>query len=186
MTTTARYRVATIGDGGRRVFYVFGRYPNAGRDSFPVIDLVICDGDFLNADNEYVHKNGNIKGFGSYGDIMIRDRKMYVAPTPFHLAEGTAGQVTLIAKAGEITDPRLRKVGTFDRVEAPQSISSYTFDLKTNLLAPSLVPNKSKGMAHAFEAFRAVSDPGPGVSLNGGGAAPEADDEADQDDEDCC
>jgi|SRR5829696_8936912 len=28
-------------------------------------------------------------GFGSYGDILVRDRKMYVAPTPFALAEGT-------------------------------------------------------------------------------------------------
>ena len=51
---------------------------------------------FLNADHEYTHKNKSIKGFGSYGDIMIRDRKMYVVPTPFHLVEGVAHRQTLI------------------------------------------------------------------------------------------
>jgi hypothetical protein len=67
---------------GRTIFYVFGRYPaEPDGDSFPVLDLVICHGDFLNADHEYAHKNKNVKGFGSYGDIMIRDRKMYVAPS---------------------------------------------------------------------------------------------------------
>jgi len=52
---------------GRAIFYVFGRYPNAadaGKE-YPVIDLVVCHGDFLNADHEYIHKNRSIKGFGS-------------------------------------------------------------------------------------------------------------------------
>ncbi|HEX4081067.1 MAG TPA: hypothetical protein VHX61_19565 [Rhizomicrobium sp.] len=73
---------------GRRICYVFGRYP--------VLDLVLCDGGFLNADTAYVHKNRSFRGFGSYGDILVRDRKMYVAPTPFALAEGTAHNSTLI------------------------------------------------------------------------------------------
>lgn len=68
---------------GRTIFYAFGRYPaEPDGDTYPVLDLVICHGDFLNADHDYVHKNRSIKGFGSYGDIMIRDRKMYVAPSP--------------------------------------------------------------------------------------------------------
>ena len=45
---------------------------------------------FLNADNSYVHKNKSFRSFGSYGDILVRNRKMYVAPTPFALADGTA------------------------------------------------------------------------------------------------
>jgi hypothetical protein len=82
---------------GRTIYYVFGRYPKEpDGDTYPVIDLVICHGDFLNADHEYIHQNKHIKGFGSYGDIMIRDRKMYVVPTPFHLVEGVAHQQTLI------------------------------------------------------------------------------------------
>src|SRR5258708_32533045 len=87
---------------GRTVYYVFGRYPaNPDGDEYPVIDLVICHGDFLNADHEYVHKNKNVKAFGSYGDILIRDRKMYVIPTPFQLAPGTQHNRTLILPADE-------------------------------------------------------------------------------------
>ena len=63
---------------GRDIYYVFGRYPkNPDGNSYPVIDLVICHGDFLNIDHEYTHENKSVKGFGGYGDIMIRDRKMY-------------------------------------------------------------------------------------------------------------
>jgi hypothetical protein len=69
---------------GRQVFYVFGRYPTKpDGNRYPVLDLVICHGSFLNADNTYIHKNKSFRGFGSYGDILVRDRKMYVAPTPF-------------------------------------------------------------------------------------------------------
>jgi len=76
---------------GRQIYYVFGRYPkNPDGNKYPVLDLVICHGSFLNADHEYTHKNKSVKGFGSYGDILIRDRKMYVVPTPFHLVEGVA------------------------------------------------------------------------------------------------
>lgn len=32
---------------------------------------------------------------GSYGDILLRDRKMYVAPTPFGLLSGVERQITL-------------------------------------------------------------------------------------------
>lgn len=75
---------------GRQVYYVFGRYPaQPDGNCYPVIDLVVCHGSFLNADNTYEHKNESFRGFGSYGDILVRDRKMYVAPTPFALADGT-------------------------------------------------------------------------------------------------
>lgn len=43
---------------GRVIFYVFGRYPaQVIEDEFPLVDLVICHGDFLNAHHEYVHAN---------------------------------------------------------------------------------------------------------------------------------
>ncbi len=94
-------RVPSGEHNGRTVYYVFGRYPaNVEENEYPVVDLVVCHGDFLNADHGYVHKNDNFKGFGSYGDIMVRDRKMYVAPTPFALTHGTTGQRTLIVPAG--------------------------------------------------------------------------------------
>lgn len=56
----------------------------------------MCHGDLLNADHNYEHENKSIKAFGSYGDVMIRDRKMYVAPTPFALLKGTIGRRTLV------------------------------------------------------------------------------------------
>ena len=88
---------------GRDVLYIFGRYPaniaeyktNNGLE-YPVIDLVVCHGNFMSANHEYTHENKHVKGFGTYGDIMIRDRKMYVVPTPFALTEGTTGLSTLI------------------------------------------------------------------------------------------
>lgn len=78
---------------GRTIFYAFGRYPPGTDDpEYPVVDLVLCHGDFLNADHTYVHQNKSFRGFGSYGDLLVRDRKMYVAPTPFALTRGTHGQ----------------------------------------------------------------------------------------------
>ena len=86
---------------GRTIYYVFGRYPkNPDGNAYPVLDLVVCHGDFLNVDHDYEHKNKSVKGFGSYGDILIRDRKMYVVPTPFRLVEGVAHQQTLILARG--------------------------------------------------------------------------------------
>jgi len=53
---------------GRTVFYVFGRYPKQpDGPRYPVLDLVMCHGEFLNADHEYIHENKSVKGFGSYG-----------------------------------------------------------------------------------------------------------------------
>jgi hypothetical protein len=153
--------------GQRRIYYVFGRYPNEAGSAYPVYDLVVCDGDFLNADHEYVHKNRNIKGFGSYGDLMIRDRKMYVAPTPFALAEGTQGQLTLIVREDEKTsDTRLRDVGELERTEAEQLVTGYSFDLRTNELSPELMPNPNAGRTHRFVAYRAAIDTGPRVRMS--------------------
>ncbi len=69
--------------------------------------MILCHGSFLNADVEYVHQNKSIRGFGSYGDIMIRDRKMYVTPIPFALTTHTEGQITLILPAAIAVDERV-------------------------------------------------------------------------------
>lgn len=120
----ANSNVPTGVHNGRQIFYIFGRYPNdtssykAGKNAeYPVIDLVLCHGDFMNAQHDYVHKNKHVKGFGTYGDIMIRDRKMYVVPTPFALTNGTAGLATLILPA-EIDAPEgFKCVGDLSRIE---------------------------------------------------------------------
>lgn len=160
---------------GRQIFYVFGRYPavlkeyganNEGNKQYPVVDLVICHGDFLNAEHDYIHKNKSVKGFGTYGDIMIRDRKMYVAPTPFALTEGTTGLQTLIVPANFPSDPRFQEVGRIVRTEAGEIVVGYSFDLRTNELIAEKVPNPRSGECHEFVAYRLKEQTSRPVSLS--------------------
>lgn len=159
-------QMPTGAHNGRAIYYVFGRYPKkSDGNKYPVLDMVICHGDFLNADHEYEHKNRNVKGFGSYGDIMIRDRKMYVVPTPFHLVEGVAHTQTLIVPA-EIQPPSgIVPVGDLVRVEAEELIVGYSFDLKTNEIAPEEVQNPGAGRRHRFRAWRLDGTGGGNVSM---------------------
>jgi len=159
---------------GREIFYVFGRYPKRqeGADEYPVIDLIICHGRFLNADNEYVHKNKHVEGFGTYGDILIRDRKMYVVPTPFALTEGCTGLFTLIVPtnfAVEQMAPELsgefQKVGELVRREAEKLLVTYSFNLQTNEIEATYMPNPNAGREHRFIAYRVTGDPSTEVRL---------------------
>ncbi|MFZ1769256.1 MAG: hypothetical protein WAU00_08665 [Caldilinea sp.] len=160
---------------GRQIYYVFGRYPadlspypdrGSGYRQYPVIDLVICHGDFLNADHNYVHKNRSLKGFGTYGDIMIRDRKMYVAPTPFVLASGTTGLMTLIVPEDMKADDRFQQVGRMTRIEADTLVAGYQFDLQTNAITSRRVSNPNAGVNHRFAAYRLVSQTAKPVSMD--------------------
>jgi hypothetical protein len=153
-------QVPTGFHNGRDIFYVFGRYPPADEagDEYPVIDIVLCHGDFLNTDHEYRHKNKSVKGFGSYGDIMIRDRKMYVAPTPYAIADGFTGARTLVVPAEWATPPHMQVVGRLDRREAPNMVVGYVFDLKSNVITPSAIANPSAGKVHSFLAYRLEHD----------------------------
>ena len=151
---------------GRQVYYVFGRYPaTPDGNRYPILDLVFCHGSLLNADNSYVHKNKSFRGFGSYGDILVRDRKMYVAPTPFALAQGTAHRRTLIVPVDYSVDNDLVEVGTLTRREVDEVVVAYSFDLRTNNLATRLIPNAHAGREHVFKAYRMKDDPSEGVSL---------------------
>ena len=153
---------------GRDIYYVFGRYPkNPDGNSYPVIDLVICHGDFLNIDHEYTHENKSVKGFGGYGDIMIRDRKMYVVPTPFYLVTGLAHQKTLILPAKITVSGGLVSIGTLKRRETSQLIIGYSFDLKTNKIKSKKIPNPSAGKEHIFKAWRTRRSPINKVILKG-------------------
>jgi|SRR5882762_684269 len=156
-------QVPTGQHNGRQIFYVFGRYPadlaqfadqGGGRRQYPVVDLVLCHGDFLNMDHNYIHKNKSVKGFGTYGDIMIRDRKMYVAPTPFALTEGTTGLITLILPKGFGVDYRFINVGKLTRVEADSLVAGYDFDLRRNALTARRIPNPNAGTPREFVALR--------------------------------
>jgi len=135
---------------GRQIYYVF--YPaNPDGNRYPVHDLVLCHGSFLNADNAYVHKN---KSFRGYGEILVRDRKMYVVPTPFTLAEGTAHRRTLILPEGYEVGADLVEVGTLTRREVDQVVAAYSFDLRKNEIVTTDIPNPSAGREHVFRAYR--------------------------------
>jgi hypothetical protein len=125
----------------------------------------MCHGDFLNADHNYVHKNKSVKGFGTYGDIMIRDRKMYVAPTPFALTEGTTGLMTLIVPEGLDAPDRFQEVGRLVRVETAELVVGYTFDLRTNALRAARIPHPSAGTEHSFIADRLKTQSAKHVSM---------------------
>lgn len=154
-TYDSNSQVPTGFHNGRVIYYVFGRYPaNPDGNTYPVLDLVICHGDFLNVDHEYVHENKSVKGFGSYGDIMIRDRKMYVAPTPFGLTDGAAHQQTLITPKDMEMPDNFKKVGKLVRKETSNLIVDYTFDLRSNDLVPRTIPNPTAGKEHSFYAWR--------------------------------
>jgi hypothetical protein len=152
-------QVCTGFHNGRSIYYVFGRYPKSKEKTYPVLDFVICHGNFLNARHDYIHKNKSFRGFGSYGDILVRDRKMYVAPTPFGLLDGIDRQVTLILLTHEKVDNRFRLVGEIERVETQKMVTKYTFDLKTNELTTSEEDNPTAGTVHRFRAYRLKEAP---------------------------
>jgi hypothetical protein len=154
---------------GRTIYYVFGRYPKKpDGNTYPVLDLVLCHGNFLNADHEYVHENKSVRGFGSYGDILIRDRKMYVVPTPFRIADGIAHHQTLILPADQSVGDKFVQVGELRRREAQDLIVGYSFDLQTNDLIPKKVPNPGAGREHVFRAWRPKGSPADAVTLRAG------------------
>ena len=128
--------------------------------SIPSRILVLCHGDFLNADHEYVHKNKAVRGFGSYGDILIRDRKMYVVPTPFALARNLAHIFTLIMPFDERPGDNFEMIGDLARIETDKLVIAYRFDLRTNDLTPDTVPNPHAGREHCFRAWRLKGEAG--------------------------
>jgi len=152
---------------GRQIVYVFGRYPKEpDENSYAVYDLVLFHGSFLNAQNDYVHRNTSVLGMGSYGDIRLRDRKMYVAPTPFGLLDGVEGQITLVLPEDWPVGANLAEVGRITRVEADQVMTGYAFDLETNRLTATFAPNPTAGNEHKFVAYRREGqETGPAVSL---------------------
>lgn len=133
---------------------MFVRYPRTAGTTYPVHDLVICHGDFLNPTRGYEHRNDNVPNFGAYGDIMIRDRKMYVVRTPYAIVDGLAGQRTLVLPSGWDVPDGFKAVGLVERHEADEVAVGYEFDLKASELHVVSEPNPSAGKSHAFTAYR--------------------------------
>ncbi|MFE8645910.1 hypothetical protein ACFX58_12580 [Sphingomonas sp. NCPPB 2930] len=140
---------------GRTIYYIFGRYPNVREQEFPVFDLVLCSASFLNAETENTNTNQSFRGAGSYGDILIRDRRMYVCATPYSLVDGTSGKATLIVERDIENAPEaLVRVGTLQRTEALEVVTGYSFDLQVNELTSNRGLNPNAGRAHEFSVYQ--------------------------------
>lgn len=152
---------------GRKVFYIFGRYPLTNDNEFLVHDLVLCSAAFLNAETENTNTNQSFRGAGSYGDILIRDRRMYVCATPYALASGTEGQATLILEGNLGHEcSMLRCAGGLDRREAPEQVTGYSFDLKLNQLHSVRDRNPHAGRKHSFTAYKVAGHYEGNVAMN--------------------
>ena len=97
---------------------------------------------------------------------MIRDRKMYVAPTPFALAEGLAGTRTLIVPETHVAPNNFKEVGNLIRREADKLVVGYRFNLEINEISATNIPNPGAGKEHGFSAYRLYSDSDKSVILN--------------------
>jgi hypothetical protein len=150
---------------GRTIYYVFGRYPQSTSNTYPLHDLVICHADLLNPMRDYEHRNLNVPTFGAYGDLMIRDRKMYVVRTPYDIAAGTVDTRTLILPSGEPAPEGLVAVGELERIEAEKIPVGYQFDLRTNQMTVIEEDNPTGGTRHTFTAYRVPGDEQPPVTL---------------------
>jgi len=118
------------------------RYDIGGRNTYPDFKLV-------------EHTEGyEVKGFGTYGDILIRDRKMYVVPTPFALTNGTTGLSTLIVPTDFYAPSEFICVGELIRIESKNLVVGYNFDLTNNELEAKLIENPNAGKKHVFKAYR--------------------------------
>ena len=84
---------------------------------------------------------------------------MYVARTPFSLAEGTAHCRTLIVPRDHQVEEDLVEVGKLVRREVDRIVVAYRFDLGTNEIETTLVPNPNAGRKHVFIAYRVAGDP---------------------------
>ncbi len=159
-------QVARPTHNGRTIYYAFGRYPSdPGGNAFPVVDLVVVPGSFLNADDTYIHKNKSTRGFGSYGDILLRDRKMYVMPTPMALLDGVEGNRTLLLPKGMNPGKGFLKVGDIARVEVSEVMTGYSFEFSTNDLTAVYRTNPTAGHQHQFQAWRINRAEGPGAEV---------------------
>ncbi len=90
---------------------------------------------------------------------------MYVAPTPFAVADGLTGTRTLLVPSSWKAPKEFKKVGDMARVEATYLVVGYEFDLKTNNISAKTVRNPAAGKKHSFVAYRIESDSDKAVTL---------------------
>lgn len=144
---------------GSRVFYIFGRYESVsiGGEAPRVLDIVIVDGSFLNAGSAFLADNKSLRVLGAFGDILLRDRKMYAPYTPYRNISGLRGHCTLIVESGtRPPDDSFVEVGRFIRREAEKTLVGYRADLRENTLIGEFEDNPRGGYEHEYLAWRSA------------------------------
>lgn len=145
---------------GHDVFLVFFLYTGSGANPRPVHSLTIAHADLINADHAVAaaHLNEGVQGFGTFGEGFIRNRKMYVFPTPYTIDPSGLSRCRLIVPAAwAVNDGRLQKVGTLNRVVAGTELSSYHIHLDGVTPAASIThPRADAGKVHSFDVFERV------------------------------
>jgi hypothetical protein len=145
---------------GRNVFLAFFLYTGTGNERRPIHSLSLAHADLINSDHALAdeHLNVAIREFGSFADGFIRNRKMYVFPHPINLDQDGLGQKRLIIPADwNLSDSRLRKLKTIDRVVAPQTVDRYTIRLRGRGEAEvASTPSENAGKVLQFDVFEMV------------------------------
>jgi hypothetical protein len=128
---------------GKKVYYIFGRYENPSQGG----------------GSAFVADNKSMRVLGTFGDILLRDRKMYAPYTPYKLLSGLRGRCTLIARSdAQPPQDLFDEVGRFGRQEAEQILVGYRADLKANTLLGEFEDNPNSGAWHDFVAYRSKED----------------------------
>ena len=96
-----------------------------------------------------------IREFGSFADGFIRNRKMYVFPHPVTIdAEGLGRKRLIVPTSWRLSDKRLQKIKTIERVIAPLSIDRYTIRLRGRGQADvASAPAEHAGKKLRFDVF---------------------------------
>lgn len=87
---------------------------------------------------------------------------MYIALTPWNLADGTKFQATLILPSDHNPGRDFFVVGDLVLREADDMVVGYAFDLLTDTISATKAPNPQAGEEHHFCAWRlsgASTDP---------------------------
>lgn len=146
---------------GRPVYTAFFLYTGAGADPRHIHSLCMLHGDFLNAERDFIHENKAVKGFGSYGDAFIRDRKMYVFKTPFTILPDLVGKLTLVVPAGSSltpTTPTLQRMTSIERTFVRERVKGYRADLVRNVVSPEMERAPRAREILSFEVYSPVQE----------------------------
>lgn len=175
----------------QHVFYVFIRYQNLSDDSpngsskITIFDVIIAHHSLFNQASPYELKNKSIVGFGSYGDIKIRVRKMYIVPTPYKILSDQLGKEfeeimskhkAILVLPREVAEhlkesspesvEKLFLLKSLNRKEAKKVLTSYTDNLVTGEVKPEYEQRDKWVREHEFTIF-AIN--GEAFQISGGG-----------------